>query len=113
MIFFILKFYKLKAFWEKIKEYSTPSGSIRIVLMEDGVYRFQIYGMNDYEMDSGHYETGWHTLIFNLDDNFKFKRYYAKFNTLQEAKLFEGYFNQNQMINKIRTKKAHTIKEIY
>ena len=103
----------LKAFWEKIKEYSTPDGSTRIVLMEDGVYRFQVYGMNDYEMDSGHYETGWHTLRFNIDDNFKFKRYYARFNTLQEAKLFEGYFNQNQMINKIRTKKAHTIKEIY
>ena len=99
-----------------IKDRMTEEGTTRIAETEDGKFRFQVYGENDYEMNQGHFSCmnyGWHTLQLNMSHHMKFKRMFARFDTLQEAENFRDFFEKYCASEKLAYKRATTVKNVY
>ena len=99
-----------------IKDRMTPEGTTRIVETEDGKFRFQVYGMNDYEMEQGAFscmESGWHTLQLNMGHHIKFNKMFAIFDTLKEGENFRLFFENYCDKEKLTYKRATTVKNVY
>ena len=99
-----------------INERMTPEGTTRIAETEDGKFRFQVYGMNDYEMEQGAFscmESGWHTLQLNMGHHIKFNKMFAIFDTLKEGENFRLFFENYCDKEKLAYKRATTVKNVY
>ena len=106
----------IKKLIDVIKDRMTPEGTTRIAETADGKFRFQVYGMNDYEMEHGAFSCmnyGWHTLQLNISHHMKFNRMMAIFDTLQEAEMFRNFFESYCASEKFSYQRATTVKNVY
>ena len=105
-----------KELFNVIKDRMTTEGTTRIAETEDGKFRFQVYGMNDYEMNQGAFSCmnyGWHTMQLNITHHMKFNRMMAIFDTLQEAENFRNFIENYCNKEKLAYQRATTVKNVY
>jgi hypothetical protein len=105
-----------KELFDAINDRMTPEGTTRIAETEDGKFRYQVYGMNDYEMEHGAFSCmnyGWHTLQLNIGHHIKFKKMFAIFDTLTEAENFRTFIENYCNNEKLAYKRATTVKNVY
>ena len=105
-----------KELFDIIKDRMTPEGTTRIAETEDGKFRYQVYGMNDYEMAHGAFSCmnyGWHTLQLNITHHMKFNKMLAIFDTLTEAENFRTFIENYCDKEKLAYKRATTVKNVY